>query len=1160
MKMGILFISVLVCLTVSSTGVAQEERIPSTPIVVFPEEDTKAPLDQATLELINKLHNARSIGDQEEAKRILDILEPREPVDMATPRGYDVYPTFEPQELERDTSEETNLKWLVNYDKYVMLSTSHEKSPTMETLWDSGGSPNMYIAAELWSGTSSPDRIFIKRSSNHGLSWSDYIWWNSSYALKVPKMKIVRPNYLGLVFDQEVSASDHNIWFTRNHGTVSTDTSSVGIDLTANDTYRPAITSDYEDFGSGSYIYVVYYQDDGNYSRIMFSRSTDGGLTWSTPKQIASLVSPDYPHIDIDYEDDTNTLWIAWTFKWSGTSNHDVAVQKSTDYGLNWSSATIVATASANETYPSIAASSSTCVHVAYEYDYVTDRDIRYAYTSNQGASWNTNYTLEGSLSDNRFPIIRHFQGTGSNLYCAYVTFPAYVYLRETLPTTPTIWSSRLNVKNSSLDVSDNDIVALLPKYDPFGGNDAAIAWPVDYPGYGYDIAMNAEWFDDSPPSPSTMYFTTAPYEISTSAISMVATTATDPTPPVEYAFNFTSSPTGGTGGTDSAWQTSRGYTDTGLQANHEYGYQVVARDGYGNMNNYSSISYDYTDIETPTGITFGIITSSSIQAKSTNTPSGLTRDSSGLVIYNYSNGTKSGWKQNNNYWTSSPLSPNTEYEFRALARNGDGNTTGYSPLSARYTLANPPGAAPFSDITSTSVRANWTPNGNPAPPNTYYYCENITKGTNSGWITNTSWVSDGLSPGTPYTFRVKAANGNGIETSWTGLGTVVTACPTPSVPSNPSPANGAAAVPITADLDWNDSAGATSYDVYFGTSSPPPFIGNVPGSFYNLGTLNCSTRYYWQIRAKNACGETPGPIWYFDTVSCSGWKWLTSDNPDDIDAGNIDSNIMEELIGDFGGLGLWARYNNTSWINLIGSDAYAIANGDIDSDGISEVVASFSSGTWTYDDFYGWNMISALSAESLACGDLDNNGQDEIIADFGSNGLQAFDNNTSWRTLTGDNAIAITTGDRDANNIAEVYASFGALGLWNYTNATGWMWMTSDYCSLLACGDLDNNGQDDLVAAFPAMGLWSYFNNSGWMWMTSDVPTAMAFGDVKNDLKEELVGGFPGLGMYIYEYGTAWAWLTGDVPENIACGDFGNDGKSEIAGDFGGLGVWVYK
>jgi hypothetical protein len=296
-------------------------------------------------------------------------------------------------------------------------------------------------------------------------------------------------------------------------------------------------------------------------------------------------------------------------------------------------------------------------------------------------------------------------------------------------------------------------------------------AWNIcgDYSNVYWEFTTE----DNTAPTPNPMIWTTIPYELNTTQIRMKAATASDPNPPINYFFDCTGSPTGGGGGTDSGWQIDTLYTDSGLEANHQYGYRVKAKDASANETAYCAVSYDYTDIQTPSGITFGTITTSSIQAKSANTPSGLTRGSSGLYVQNVTNGTGSAWKQNNAFWTSGSLATNTLYSFRAQAKNGDGDPTPWSPTSSRYTLANVPGASVFSDITQTSIRANWTANGNPS--GTQYYCQNQTAGTNSGWIDSTSWNSTGLDCGKAHSFRVRSRNGDGVTTDWTALGSATT-------------------------------------------------------------------------------------------------------------------------------------------------------------------------------------------------------------------------------------------------------------------------------------------------------------------------------------------------------------------------------------------------
>ncbi|MCK4921515.1 MAG: sulfatase-like hydrolase/transferase [Bacteroidales bacterium] len=71
--------------------------------------------------------------------------------------------------------------------------------------------------------------------------------------------------------------------------------------------------------------------------------------------------------------------------------------------------------------------------------------------------------------------------------------------------------------------------------------------------------------------------------------------------------------------------------------------------------------------------------------------------------------------------------------------------------------------------------------------------------------------------------------------------------------------------------LEWTSEAGAESHDVYFGTSNPPPFIGNQEGNNYDPGTIQPGTRYYWRIDEINEYGTTTGLIWDFETGSDLG-------------------------------------------------------------------------------------------------------------------------------------------------------------------------------------------------------------------------------------------------------------------------------------------------
>ena len=84
------------------------------------------------------------------------------------------------------------------------------------------------------------------------------------------------------------------------------------------------------------------------------------------------------------------------------------------------------------------------------------------------------------------------------------------------------------------------------------------------------------------------------------------------------------------------------------------------------------------------------------------------------------------------------------------------------------------------------------------------------------------------------------------------------------------SPANGATGVAGTAVLTWNAAAGATSYEVYFGTLPAPPLVTGTAATSYPTGTLSANTTYYWQIVAQNGTASASSTTWSFTTGSAT--------------------------------------------------------------------------------------------------------------------------------------------------------------------------------------------------------------------------------------------------------------------------------------------------
>ena len=65
--------------------------------------------------------------------------------------------------------------------------------------------------------------------------------------------------------------------------------------------------------------------------------------------------------------------------------------------------------------------------------------------------------------------------------------------------------------------------------------------------------------------------------------------------------------------------------------------------------------------------------------------------------------------------------------------------------------------------------------------------------------------------------------------------------------------------------LEWFAGKGATSHDVYFGSSFPLTFLGNQTKDWIHVGPLAPDRTYYWRIDEVNSFGTRPGWIWRFE-------------------------------------------------------------------------------------------------------------------------------------------------------------------------------------------------------------------------------------------------------------------------------------------------------
>ena len=212
---------------------------------------------------------------------------------------------------------------------------------------------------------------------------------------------------------------------------------------------------------------------------------------------------------------------------------------------------------------------------------------------------------------------------------------------------------------------------------------------------------------DVTAPSPDPMSFSSPPAGSSVSEIEMMATEATDVgSPPVEYEFDFVS---GGSGGTSSAWQASREYTDSGLEPDTAYTYRVRARDSALNETDYNDGEAAYTWAVTPSKPTLSnySMTRMDLDVDPATNPTHTkfaihcvtSPDANWSGKYVNTSGYPAGSAEEDAVWqtdsewgviTLRGMIADTNYCWRVKARNQDTIETGFSGWQCHTTTAEP--------------------------------------------------------------------------------------------------------------------------------------------------------------------------------------------------------------------------------------------------------------------------------------------------------------------------------------------------------------------------------------------------------------------------------------------------------------------------------------
>jgi hypothetical protein len=153
-----------------------------------------------------------------------------------------------------------------------------------------------------------------------------------------------------------------------------------------------------------------------------------------------------------------------------------------------------------------------------------------------------------------------------------------------------------------------------------------------------------------------------------------------------------------------------------------------------------------------------------------------------------------------------------------------------------------------------------------------------------------TSFTPANLLPGATYFWRVVAKGDPfcsplSTATSEVRSFSVTAGCPAPGAFVLTQPAPGATSVPLTVQLSWQAAVGASTYDLFFGASNPPPLLqSGLSATSFSASNLTASTDYFWSVVAHASCDASKvtstGTTSFRTAGACAGAAAFTQRSP----------------------------------------------------------------------------------------------------------------------------------------------------------------------------------------------------------------------------------------------------------------------------------------
>ena len=301
------------------------------------------------------------------------------------------------------------------------------------------------------------------------------------------------------------------------------------------------------------------------------------------------------------------------------------------------------------------------------------------------------------------------------------------------------------------------------------------------------------------------------------------------------------------TAGTNSGWIQENTWTSSSLTANTAYTFRITGRNGDGVITATLEAAKSTTAIPIPVAPTNFTATAESTTQLNYSWTDNSTNES-GFQIIDGSGNIKVTAEAGATSTSEAGLSANTQYARSVQAYSGGGAAT--SEAISKYTSIEAASSATWEGVTSSSITIHsGNALSNLASGSSGIYFENVTAGTNSGWIQENTWTSSSLTANTAYTFRITGRNGDGVITATLEAAKSTAAADAPNVPSAEAFSN------ITSTIikaNWGANSNPSNTQYYCENTTAATNSGWTTALSWESTSLTPEKEYTFKVKARD--------------------------------------------------------------------------------------------------------------------------------------------------------------------------------------------------------------------------------------------------------------------------------------------------------------------